>query len=262
MKSLVNFVIQPNPASIGDVVSSMSLPYKQKPISNRSVSREAKPRRFDPVRFACCEDRIPSCFREVVRYIDLVSASAGIACCRDQHGAHALHLGILGGIVRHRSNILAEQALERIRGLWTLHGQQAHVVADIRQLSVEGVVLLDPVPVLGHVAGVHHEYIVPVVPVLHAINEQVVHDTTLAVGHAAILHLTYLQFTGVVARDVLDEVQSLRTTHEEFAHVAHIEHAHAIAHGLVLIDHASVLHRHEVACEGYHLGAKLLRGRG
>jgi hypothetical protein len=42
-KSLVNFVIQPNPASNGEVVSLMSFPYKQNPISKRNVSRAAKP---------------------------------------------------------------------------------------------------------------------------------------------------------------------------------------------------------------------------
>ncbi|MNL53357.1 hypothetical protein D3C87_1765980 [compost metagenome] len=39
----MNFVIQPKPASNGEVVSSISLPYKQNPISNLSVSLAAKP---------------------------------------------------------------------------------------------------------------------------------------------------------------------------------------------------------------------------
>ena len=42
-----NLVIHPNPASIGEVVSSRSLPYRQKPISNRSVSRAPKRKQGD-----------------------------------------------------------------------------------------------------------------------------------------------------------------------------------------------------------------------
>ena len=38
-----NLVIHPKPASMGEVVSSKSLPYKQKPISRRSVSRAPRP---------------------------------------------------------------------------------------------------------------------------------------------------------------------------------------------------------------------------
>ena len=42
-KLLVNLVIQPKPASIGEVESSISFPYKQNPISKRSVSLAANP---------------------------------------------------------------------------------------------------------------------------------------------------------------------------------------------------------------------------
>ena len=43
MHSVSGFVIQPNPASIGEVFSLISLPYKQYPISILSVSLAAKP---------------------------------------------------------------------------------------------------------------------------------------------------------------------------------------------------------------------------
>ena len=43
VNSLFVFVIHDNPASIGDVSSLISLPYKQKPISSLNVSLAAKP---------------------------------------------------------------------------------------------------------------------------------------------------------------------------------------------------------------------------
>ena len=46
--SLSNLVIQPNPASNGEVVSSISFPYKQKPFSSLKVSLEANPQGISP----------------------------------------------------------------------------------------------------------------------------------------------------------------------------------------------------------------------
>jgi hypothetical protein len=46
---VLTLVIQPSPASIGDVVSSISLPYKQNPFSNLNVSLAAKPIGFNSI---------------------------------------------------------------------------------------------------------------------------------------------------------------------------------------------------------------------
>jgi hypothetical protein len=77
------------------------------------------------------------------------------------------------------------------------------------KLGIEGVVTVDPVPVLLDVAGVHHQDVVVVVAVLHVVHQQVVHDAALVVGQAAVLHLAGGELGGVVAGDLLDEVQGL-----------------------------------------------------
>src|SRR5690606_41612934 len=48
---LLNFVTHPSPAYSGEVVSSISLPYKQYPISSRRVSRAPIPTDFIPYSF-------------------------------------------------------------------------------------------------------------------------------------------------------------------------------------------------------------------
>ena len=90
----------------------------------------------------------------------------------------------------------------------------------------------------------------------HAVYEQVVHDSTLSVGQAAVLHLSHGELRCIVAGDLLDEVQGTGTAHDELSHVAHIEHAHTVAHGMVLVIDAGVLYGHHIAGEGHHLGAE------
>ncbi len=92
---------------------------------------------------------------------------------------------------------------------------------------------------------------------MDAVDEHVVHHATLTVGEAGVLHLAVEEVLDVVGGDILHEVLGDGTFGAEFAHVAHVEHAHVVADVVVLLDEGGVLDGHVVACKLCHLGAEL-----
>src|SRR5262249_20100593 len=77
----------------------------------------------------------------------------------------------------------------------------------------------------------------------------------LLVAHQAVAGLHVLHGGGVVAPDVLDEVERIGPGETEPAHVADVEHAGGGADGVVLLDDSGVLHGHEPAAELDHASA-------
>ena len=73
-----------------------------------------------------------------------------------------------------------------------------------------------------------------------------------------VVRLPVLEPRGVVHGDVLHGSQRAGAAELDFAHVAHVEQAHAGAHGHVLGDQAAagagVFHRHVPAAEVDHFG--------
>ena len=128
-------------------------------------------------------------------------------------------------------------------------------VAGVFERHVEAFLVdlgLNPSPVFGPVARVDNEH----VPVFrHPVHQQVVHDAAAAVGHAAVLDFAVEQGAGVVAGHPLDQGQSVRSRHKKLAHVAHVEHADVVAHGVVLFLQSGVLDRHAEPSKGNHLAS-------
>ena len=123
---------------------------------------------------------------------------------------------------------------------------ERHVEAFVGDLG------LNPGPVFGTVARVDHKH---VAVFRKSVHQQVVHDAPAAVGHAAVLDFAIKQGAGVVAGHPLDQGQSVWSRHEKLAHVAHVEHADAVAHGVVLFLQPGVLHGHVETGEGNHLSS-------
>src|SRR5665213_2974160 len=87
--------------------------------------------------------------------------------------------------------------------------------------------------------------------------QSVIDDGATAVQNGGVLHLTDRQCGDVVGRDVVDEIDGLRTPDHELSHVAHIEQRDALAYGLVLCgDTGRILHRHLKTGKWHHLGAE------
>ena len=83
--------------------------------------------------------------------------------------------------------------------------------------------------------------------------QDVVDKTAVFVEQAEYCAWPMLQPRRIVGGDVIDELESLRTAHLDFAHVADIEQAHRPADGVVFVENAGILHRHVPAAEIYHL---------
>ena len=70
----------------------------------------------------------------------------------------------------------------------------------------------------------------------NAVYQQVIDDASLAIGHAAVLDFARGEFAGVVAGDVLNQIQRLGTSNTKLAHVRNIKHTTSFSHGVVLND--------------------------
>lgn len=84
----------------------------------------------------------------------------------------------------------------------------------------------------------------------------VVDDTPAAVGHAGILHLAVDEFRNVVGRDALQQGERFGTFDPDFAHVADVKDAGAVADSHVFVVDAREFDGHVVSREFGHLGAR------
>ena len=87
------------------------------------------------------------------------------------------------------------------------------------------------------------------------VHQDVVDESAVLIQQAGILRLADFEFRSIVGGDVIDQVQGLRTANLDLAHVADIENPDALAHGVVLFEHAGILHGHVPSAEVDHLCA-------
>ena len=109
---------------------------------------------------------------------------------------------------------------------------------------------------VGAVGGVANDEITLTRPV----NQHVVDQATAAIGHQRVLDLTDLKVRDVVGGDVLDPFEGVGAVEFQAAHVADVEEAGTVPHGLVLLDDRRVLDRHQPPAEFDHPAAKGLMG--
>ena len=134
----------------------------------------------------------------------------------------------------------------------------AYAVARVFDGAIELVVRGDVLVILVLIGRVHaqEEMIVG-----DLVDQDVVDETAVLVEQPGIVRLADLQLRGGVGRDVIDQLQRFRPANFDLAHVADVEQAHALAHGVVLIDDAGVVDRHVPAAEIDHLRAHSAMGR-
>lgn len=133
--------------------------------------------------------------------------------------------------------------------LRSLDRNQSKLFRTVVQGSVESVLALNPIPVLVHVGGIDYEHErLGMKPV----DQQVVNNATLAIGHATVLDLAIHQFGCVVCADPLNEVKRFRAFDHELAHVGHIEHSIPFTDGVVFFRQACVRYRHSVPSKRDH----------
>ena len=113
--------------------------------------------------------------------------------------------------------------------------------------------LADVLPVLFDIGGVDTEHIGFGID---TVDEDVVHDAAVPVGHTRILHLAVEEFRHVVGSDALQQVERLGALDPDFAHVAHVEDTGAVAYGHVLVVDPRELDRHIISREFGHLGPR------
>ena len=201
--------------------------------------------------FAYLEECIPDLLAMLLREIQLKSARTGIARIAKDDALHACEGPLAERIIRNRTQIGVGQQLQELSSLRTLHRQLAVAVAGVLQLHTEGVVLVDPSPVLVDITGIHDEQVFGGGVF---VDDQVVHDTAFAVRETGVLCLACFEFADVVRGDILQEIEGFLAFHPELAHVAHIEHTYAFAHNHVfLVDTRRVLNRHVEARKIGHL---------
>ncbi len=132
--------------------------------------------------------------------------------------------------------------------MW-IDGPRAHLLAN------PGIIL-----VLG--TGIDHQQ---VVVVAEAVHENVVDECALGREQSGVVRLPILEARRIVHGDVLDSRERARPAKLDLAHVAHVEQAHAGAHGKVLGNQAAawtrVLDRHIPSAKVHHFGfERAMRG--
>jgi hypothetical protein len=132
-----------------------------------------------------------------------------------------------GGIVRGVEKLLASLHTESL----ALLTHKSPIFVDIGRIDGEQVALL-----------------------IEAIEKEVIHNTTLTVGEAGVLHLTIGEGCYVVGSDALEERGGLGALNPQLTHMAHVEDAHSLPHPEVLGIDTRKLDGHIEACKGSHLG--------
>ena len=196
--------------------------------------------------------RLPELHGVLGAVVQLEAVLAGVAGARERH-RDASDCGLGEPVVLDLVEVHRHERLQDLLRLGSLHGEQSDVVADVLERRVElRQVLPDVREILVLVGAVHdHHQVVGV-----AVHEAIVHERALLGEDAGVVHLADRERGHVVGRHVADELDGLRPADDELPHVTHVEHAAAIAHGVVLGgDARGVLDRHLEAGEAHQLGA-------
>ena len=116
---------------------------------------------------------------------------------------------------------------------------------------------LNPLPILGTVARIHHEHVLVLGVTIH---EHVVDNASATVGHARVLNFAVHEFGRIVGTDPLNECQGIWSFDHELTHVADVKHATCGAYGFMFKFEACILNGHLETCEGDHFGTSVQVG--
>jgi len=134
-----------------------------------------------------------------------------------------------------------------------LDGELRVTWSGILDIRIEVVIRSDVLEVVILIACVHAQQIVRV---RNLMNEQVVHESA-ALGHQArVVRLSNNQFCRVIAAHLLDEMEGLRTSDFDFAHVTYIKQSGTSANRFVLSENARIFERHLPSAEVNHFCAQ------
>ena len=147
----------------------------------------------------------------------------------------------------------ARQLLQGRPGFGPLDGDLRVAVAVIFDHGVEAVLGDDVLEILVLVGGVDAEEIMIVGDF---VDQDVVHEAAVFVEQAGVMGLSEFQLLDGVGGDVVGEFGGFGAANLDLAHVADIEDAHGVAHGVVLVDDSGVLDGHVPAAEIHHPGAE------
>ena len=145
-----------------------------------------------------------------------------------------------------RRSIGQAEPLERAR---SLDGHEAVLVGRVAHLTSARLALLQPGVDGGAIRRVDHEI---ELPVGKAVRDEVVDDPARLVREERVLRVAVGQLVDVVREDGLQEGLSRRAVDVDLPHVRDVECAGVAPDGLVLGDHALVLHGHLVTRERHH----------
>ena len=87
-----------------------------------------------------------------------------------------------------------------------------------------------------------------------AVDDQVVEHAARVVAEERVLRVADPEPRDVVHHELLADGRRRRTAHLDLAHVADVEKPGPLAHRVMLIEHARILHRHVPSAEIDHLG--------
>ena len=196
---------------------------------------------------------IPHALSELMAAVDLKAILARIA--RAAHDdilvVSAQSHEIIERNVAHRQT---ENPLDGLLGTWTLDGDFAVVGALVLDLDIESLgVAHDPFDVLVDIGGVYHK---EELIVAHLIYKQVVDRAAVLVAHHAVENLAGRRAGYIVYKYVVHEPFGIGALDAHLAHMADIENAYSLAHGIVFLGNAAILNRHVIAGKRRHLRTK------
>ena len=185
--------------------------------------------------------------------VDLKSVLARVAGSAGYDGL-AVHIYFLKGVEYQVLDIQSQHLYHLLLGLGTLHGNLAVVVALMVNLYIVVLgLLLNPCYILVDVGGIDYQ---EEFAVALAVNQQVVNAAAGGVEHHAVENLAWLSACHIVGEDVLHKLLCLGAGDFHLAHVAHVEDAHLLPYGQVLVLDVGILNRHVETAERTNHGSQ------
>ena len=177
----------------------------------------------------------------------------GITRGRNQNGTYAGDRSMGEMVIRQTGQICFAERLKDVQGLGALERQKGGGFRTIfdGHRTVLGQVLLEPFPIFVEIAGIDHQHVGFRGQVVH---QQIIDQSTLAVGHAGILNPARKQSLHMIGRHSLQKGQSPGPTHYKLPHMRYIKKTACCTYGHVFSFDSAVTHRHLKAGEGDHLG--------
>ncbi len=232
----------PVPAWSGVISSVISWPYSGIPASSRSTSRAPKPAGSSPRSRFSASSRSHTPRRFFRRQEHLEAVFARVACARDDDRlAQAFDARLCGRVVFHRCELGFDVRLQPFHGARPLDRDERALAVEVLRLHVAGEVAADVRPHLVGVAGVDDQQ--PAV-LVEPVKDHVVVRTAVLVGEDVVARLTGLHVRDLVDGQRLGPCAHVRAAQVELRHVREVEQARSLAHGLVLLEDARILHGH------------------